>query len=150
VTIHNDKQFLLRLIPQIRSFLREELKLELHQKKLYLQHYSKGVEFLGVVIKGGVLLSGKRMKSGLYRTIQSHNIKSESNKGVSDEGLCDFSDSINSYWGLMRHHSSYNLRRISAKRFSKHINRVVNYPCYCKINIKKRWRIRYSDLYLGD
>jgi len=51
VIINNDKEFLKSLIPKIRSFLQNELQLELHPKKIYLQHFSKGVKFLGVVIK---------------------------------------------------------------------------------------------------
>ena len=51
VIVHNDKEFLKSLSPKIRSYLQNELQLELHPKKIYLQHFAKGVKFLGVFIK---------------------------------------------------------------------------------------------------
>ena len=101
----------------------------------------------------GALLSGKRLKSGLYSTIESVNVKVAADKKIAESDLRCFRDSINSinsYWGLMRHYSSYNLRCRSAKRFSAYINKVVKYPSYCKISIKKRRRIKYIDLHLED
>lgn len=51
IIVHNDKEYLKSLIPKIRDYLKSKLKLELHPKKIYLQHYSRGVKFLGAVIK---------------------------------------------------------------------------------------------------
>jgi len=41
VIIHNDKNYLKSLIPEIREFLSDELFFTLHPDKIYLQHYSK-------------------------------------------------------------------------------------------------------------
>ncbi|GHV20764.1 hypothetical protein FACS189428_0190 [Clostridia bacterium] len=38
------------LIVQIRSYLQKELGLTLHPKKITLQHYRKGVKFVGAYI----------------------------------------------------------------------------------------------------
>lgn len=148
VIIHKDKLFLLDLVSKIRTFLQNELKLVLHPKKLYIQHYSKGVEFLGVVIKKGALLPGRRMKSGLYRSIHRYNINAEANRKISSDKLSNFRDTINSYWGLMRNHNSYRFRCRSAKLFSKYISKEIKYPCYCKINIKRKRIFKYKDFYL--
>ncbi len=51
VIVHQNKDYLKSLIPKIRDYLKNELQLELHPKKIYMQHFSKGVKFLGVVIK---------------------------------------------------------------------------------------------------
>jgi len=51
ILIHNDQDYLKSLIKVIREYLKKELKLVLHPKKVYLQHYSKGVKYLGAVIK---------------------------------------------------------------------------------------------------
>ena len=50
------------LIPQITDFLQAGLKLTLHPRKMYLQHYSKGVHFLGMVIQPNHITSGRRLK----------------------------------------------------------------------------------------
>ena len=51
VLIHPDKEYLKYLIPHLSNFLLQNLQLVLHPNKIYLQHYSKGVKFLGAVIK---------------------------------------------------------------------------------------------------
>ncbi len=50
VLIHNNKEYLKNLIPILSNFLLSTLKLTLHPKKIYLQHFSKGVKYLGTVI----------------------------------------------------------------------------------------------------
>ena len=47
------RDYLLSCIPRIRDFLDKELALKLHDRKVYLQEQSKGVPFLGCVLKGG-------------------------------------------------------------------------------------------------
>ena len=44
---------LLSCVVPIRMFLKEDLHLTLHPRKLYLQEQAKGVPFLGCVLKGG-------------------------------------------------------------------------------------------------
>ena len=51
VIIHPDKDYLKSLIPQLSNFLLSTLQLTLHPNKIYFQHYSKGVQFLGTIIK---------------------------------------------------------------------------------------------------
>lgn len=49
VLVHHDKDYLKSLIPAIKATLQTRLRLTLHPKKIYLQHYTKGVQFLGAV-----------------------------------------------------------------------------------------------------
>jgi hypothetical protein len=51
------------------SFLEKQLQLTLHPKKSYLQNYSKGVPFLGTIIKPGRTWIGKRGKGDFYQAI---------------------------------------------------------------------------------
>lgn len=41
VIIHDDKDYLKELTKKINHYLEHNLKLTLHPKKIYLQHYSK-------------------------------------------------------------------------------------------------------------
>ena len=49
--VHNSKGYLKDLIPEFRKYLWEEFELTLHPDKIYLQDVTKGVLFLGGVIK---------------------------------------------------------------------------------------------------
>ena len=48
--IHPDKTVLLSAVPKIREKL-SELGLELNERKFYFQHYTKGIEFTGSILK---------------------------------------------------------------------------------------------------
>ena len=47
VFLSDSRDFLVGLIPQIRNFLENNLKLELHPKKVYIKTVASGVDFLG-------------------------------------------------------------------------------------------------------
>ena len=49
--ISQDKKRILESIGLIRKFLEEELLIKLHPHKFYFQHYKKGVEFIGGIVK---------------------------------------------------------------------------------------------------
>ena len=110
VIIHNDKEFLKCLIQKIRAFLKEELLLELHPKKIYLQHYSKGVQFLGTVIKPHRIYIANRTKGNFYEALEKQNIIARHHK-PSKEEQNNFLSSMNSYLGIMKHYKTYNLRK---------------------------------------
>lgn len=49
VILHDDRDHLLKMIPQISEFLETRLKLTLHPNKLFLRSFTSGVDFLGWV-----------------------------------------------------------------------------------------------------
>jgi retron-type reverse transcriptase len=51
---------------EIERFLKEQLHLRAHPRKFYLQHYSKGVAFLGVVIYPYHTVVGRRIRKNYY------------------------------------------------------------------------------------
>jgi hypothetical protein len=62
VLIHENPTYLKGCIPKIREFLDMRLTLTLHPQKIYFQHVSKGVLFLGTFIKPWRQYVGKRTK----------------------------------------------------------------------------------------
>lgn len=74
VIIHSDKDRLKTLLPTISDFLQSHLHLTLHPKKIYLQHYSKGIRFLRVFIKPHRIYIGNRTKGNFYAAIQKQMI----------------------------------------------------------------------------
>lgn len=101
IIVSHDKEWLLSLVPQIQSFLKSELGLDLHMGKLQITEVHKGVEFLGAFIKP-------------YRTYVSRRTLERVEKKLL---LLDFSKpakilrSVNSYLGIFQHTASYNIRR---------------------------------------
>jgi len=61
VLIHSDKQVLLNAISSVREFLKSELRLTLHPKKIRLQPADKGFAFLGTYIYPNGITVGKRI-----------------------------------------------------------------------------------------
>jgi retron-type reverse transcriptase len=73
VLVHSDLKYLKSLIPQFASYLSDCLHLQLHPKKIYLQHYSKGVLFVGSMIKPYRCYLRKRTLGYWYQKIQMLN-----------------------------------------------------------------------------
>jgi len=110
VIVHKDKEYIESVIPKIRTFLSDKLFLTLHPDKIYLQHYSKGVKYLGSVIKPNRIYIANRTKGNFYDSIIRHNQVAESHKPDRAE-LQQIQCSINSYLGIMVHYKSYNIRK---------------------------------------
>lgn len=110
VLIHRDKKVLLEVRRKIGDFLRQKLKLQLHPQKFYLQHYRKGVRFIGAFIKPNRIYIGNRTKHNLYQKIYALLPRLAGSLTQLFENLSAFASSINSYLGFMRHYSTYNLR----------------------------------------
>lgn len=146
VIVHRDKQFLVDIQEKLRRFMVEKLSLRLHPRKVYLQHYSKGVKFIGAVIKPGRVYIGNRTKGNLYQKMREFNRLSESNKSYSEQAE-HFVSSINSYLGFMVHYSTYKIRH---KMIWENISPrwwplIYTYSNAQKIVLKKDWtpRVKY-------
>jgi len=111
VLVHQDKEYLKSLIPVIKTYLQEQLYLTLHPKKIYLQHYSKGVKFLGVVLKPHRTYIANRTKGNFYEAIEKQNEIAQDHKPTKDEQE-KFLSSMNSYLGIMKHYNTYKLRKV--------------------------------------
>jgi len=110
VFIHQDKEYLKSLIPQITNYLKKELELEIHPKKIYLQPLIKGISFLGIVIKPYRIYVGQRSKRSFYKKIIKWNKIMKKQKGlITRDQLKTFLSVMNSYLGYFYQRSSYKL-----------------------------------------
>lgn len=102
--IHENREKLLSCVHPIRELL-SKYGLAINEKKFYLQHYTKGVQFTGAIVKPNKIYCGSRIinnfKQAVKRLNNSTNIN-EIKRSVS---------SINSYLGLLRQHNEYNNRK---------------------------------------
>jgi len=124
VIVHPDKEYLKSIVPQLREYLKSNLFLNLHPKKIYLQHYSKGVSFLGAIIKPYRIYIKNRTKGNFYRKTKLWNDFWQKQKGkkVKREDFNKFISNINSYLGLTRHYQTYKLRN---KLIEKNISSLL-------------------------
>lgn len=124
--IHPDKQVLLQAVPHIRAKL-AEIGLELNPKKFYFQHYTKGVEFTGMVIKPYRTYCCNRVLTNFIVAVRRLN-KAKDLRQV-EHAVC----SINSYLGLLRHCNEYGKR--------VEILRMIECPAYKYIYIKGHYEV---------
>ena len=116
VIVSGNKQRLLEAVEEISDYLYENLSLKLHPKKIYLQHVSKGVNFLGVYIKPYRVLVGKRVADSVRREMNNEMLRwketaYKNNVICMNEINVDFCHKMNSYLGLLRQSNSYKFRK---------------------------------------
>ena len=102
-SIHTDKAVLLAAVPKIRQKL-AEYGLALNEKKFYLQHYTKGVEFTGMIVKPGRSYICNRVLTNFIVAVRRLNAA----KDLRQVRHCICS--INSYLGLLRQCNEYGKR----------------------------------------
>ena len=109
VIVHKDKAFLASCISLIGNWLARERRLELHPRKIRLQHCRKGVPFLGVYILPGRVYPGRRVCGNFRAALDKANSLVES--VPPDKAACkEFLASTNSYLGILRHIASWRFR----------------------------------------
>lgn len=103
VLIHPSKDYLLQVRQRIDKWLAER-GLQLHPRKMYLQHYQKGVMFVGGMIKPGRKYISRRTKGRLYSRIHNYNILLGA-RSIAEVDVESMVASMNSYLGMLRHHN---------------------------------------------
>ncbi len=110
--IDKDKQRLLDYKKDIENYLKQNLQLTLHPKKVYLQDYRKWVLFLWAFIKPYRTFIRKRTIGNFYNKIQVLNQKIIENNWKADKTIKEeFKATINSYLWFLNHHKSYKIRQ---------------------------------------
>lgn len=102
--VDTDKNKLRAIIPELKEFLQANLGLNIHPRKIYLQHYRNGVLFTGGFIKAHRTYASNRVKDSLNKKLKELNTQKALNPK-------DLQASVNSYLGIMKHFKSFNLRR---------------------------------------
>lgn len=109
MVVHRDLKHLKSVVPVIGDYLLSNLELRLHPRKIYLQHYSKGVAFLGTVIKPYRTYISARTKTNFIRSVTKYNQQTE-NQLPTTALLKQFISGMNSYLGIMIHYKTAKLR----------------------------------------
>ena len=96
--------------------------LSLHPKKLYLQHYGKGVLFVGGMILPGRKYISRRTMTNCMRNILQMNTYAETDTDYAERNRETFRAMLNSYFGMFRHYDSL--------RFGKRMRSTIGRPWY--------------------
>ena len=138
--IHTDKNVLLSAIPKIRAKL-AEYRLRINEKKFYLQHYRKGIEFTGAIVKPHRVYACNRSSNNFAGAI------TKLNRAKSIEEIEKAVSSVNSYLGLLRHYDEYKNRRRIVNKIKSAIMEFLRIKGdYRSIAIKKQYRPRVKTL----
>lgn len=144
VLVHPNKEFLKSLLPKLSNFLSSNLQLTLHPNKIYLQHYSKGVKFLGTIIKPNRIYIANRTKGNFHHALKKYNEMIIACP-IADEQLNSFVSCVNSYLGILKHYKTYRLRKRMLRknmggRWYEHVSIADNH-----LKVVKRVRNLHTD-----
>ena len=96
-----NREWMLSIVPEIDTFLRERLGLQLHRGKTHVVNIRQGVEFLGAFVKPYRTYISNKTVIRMKQTIGNLNTKDKTHTSFS----------VNSYLGVLSHSASYNLRK---------------------------------------
>lgn len=147
VIISTDKEKLKASAKKIVEFTQRELKLTIHPNKRYFQHYTKGVKFIGSIIKPNRVYILNRTVGSLYYKMTR--LYSE----ATEYKLDNFIMTVNSYIGYMSHCKTYKIRKYflnDSTFLGPWKDLIVVDKYYRKITRKnKKTEMTEKDLFVG-
>lgn len=105
--VDQNPEYLESLIVLIEDFLNEKLDLKLHPQKVEVRKFSQGVDFLGYVVLPYYITLRTKTKKRMFRKIKENKVGLDQNLITGDS----FGQSLQSYYGILRHCSSHKLKR---------------------------------------
>ncbi len=108
VFIHHSREYMRSIIGKVRKEL-ASVDLEVHPGKIYFQHYTKGVLFLGHFIKPHRKYISRRTKGNFFQVIAEINTLLDTETRIEEQVINHIRTKMNSYLGIMNHTNSYRL-----------------------------------------
>jgi len=105
VIVHGDVKYLKNLISQIAIFLKNELDISLHSRKVTINKAGRGVDFLGYVILPNHKAVRTKTKNRAFKKLKLK-VKDTKNDKISEDLL---EQTLNSYLGVFSHANTYKL-----------------------------------------
>ncbi|MBU6321305.1 MAG: group II intron reverse transcriptase domain-containing protein [Patescibacteria group bacterium] len=105
VVVSSDRTYLEKLLPPIRDFLADKLKLELHPQKVTIRKYRQGADFLGYVVLPHHTALRTRTKKRMFRKMRERAALYQ-NGAISKAA---FEGVLHSYLGVLSHADAHEL-----------------------------------------
>lgn len=107
VILSEDSRYLELILIQIKAYLYNELKLELHPRKVSIETFASGVDFLGFINFANYRILRTKTKNRMFTKVK--NKRDSCQKGLLP--VESFNQSLQSYLGLLSHCNGYNLQK---------------------------------------
>lgn len=107
IIIHQNREYLAKLIPVIEEFLKDRLKLTLHPKKIFIRKLRQGFDFLGYIVLPHHIVLRTKTKRRMFKKLFEKR-KMFLNGLISETS---FDQSLQSYLGMLRHCRGYKIER---------------------------------------
>jgi len=107
VIINSNPEYLKGLIKLIKDFLNTKLDLKLHPQKVEIGKFRQGIDFLGYITLPHYTTLRTKTKKRIFRKIKFN--KEKLNQGLITKE--SFDQSLQSYYGMLRHCNGYKLKR---------------------------------------
>ncbi len=142
--IDKDKEKLKGLIKTIDQFLKINLDISIHPKKIYLQECNKGVHFLGAMVRPYRKQPVKRCIKNYMKTV--HKIgRICSKNSLKQETIKEILATMNSYCGHLGTLDAYKLKERTLKNHA--LNNFFDIaPDYSKVRIKEDQKPKTIEL----
>ncbi len=114
IVLDKNKDFLIDLVPKIGKFLREELHLELHPRKVEIRKNTWGIDFLGYNVLPHYRVIRTKTRKRIMRKIIEAKKQLDKNLITADY----FQRLISSYKGILAHCKGYKIVK-NIKKFEK-------------------------------
>lgn len=113
VIVSEDKTYLRNILKPVSGFLKEQLALELHPKKIAIIKYSQGVDFLGYIALPHYRLIRSKTKKRIFKRLKKRIVEYKTGK-IEKQSL---NQSVQSYLGVLCHANTRNLSQELLNRF---------------------------------
>ncbi len=120
VIVSESKEYLVQLLPQIRSFLKEKLKIQIHPKKITITKFGRGIDYLGYVLFPHFTLVRKRTQKRALRKINEKILLYKKEEISKDKVHA----TLMSYLGVLSHADTF---RFSEKLKNEYFFNVSNF-----------------------
>ncbi len=107
IIVHSDKDYLVKLLPLLKSYLNSSLFLELHPHKISIRKLSQGIDWLGYIILPHYTLLRTKTKNRMFKRLVDKKDEYLKDKLTAD----GYNQSLQSYLGLLKHCSSYKVKK---------------------------------------
>ena len=138
--VDTDKEKMLMSVGKIREYL-HSIGLKMHPKKFYFQHYTKGIEFTGNIVKPNRKYVCNRTVNGFVASIL------RINRCKNARQIERHISSINSYLGYLRHCNGYAIRRKWLMTIDKQCFKwLYIYKDFKIVKLKYKYTQRYETM----
>lgn len=125
IMVDQNPEFLAWVRDEVVDRWAKENGVRRHPRKMYLQHYAKGVLFTGGMVKQGRIYISRRTLGNWRTSIERYNRLAKSSPDYVEKHCEQFVATMNSYLGLTRHFAALNIVHRYCRMIGKEWYRVM-------------------------